>query len=59
VIAEGVETEAQLEFMRDNGCEAMQGYYFSKPLSAESFTELLRSGRGLPVRATPLQVVKR
>ena len=60
VIAEGVETEAQLDFMRDHGCEAMQGYYFSKPLSAESFTELLRSGRDLPVRSmAPLQVVKR
>ncbi len=60
VIAEGVETEAQLDFMRDHGCEAMQGYFFSKPLSVESFTGLLCSGRGLPVRsAAPLQVVKR
>ena len=60
VIAEGVETEAQLDFMRDHGCEAIQGYYFSKPLTVGSFTELLRSGRGLPVRsAPPLQVVKR
>jgi hypothetical protein len=38
----------------------MQGYFFSKPLSVESFTELLRSGRGLPVRSVaPLQIVKR
>ncbi len=60
VIAEGVETEAQLEFMRAHGCEAMQGYYFSKPLCAESFTELLRSGRSLPIHARlPLQAVKR
>jgi diguanylate cyclase (GGDEF)-like protein len=32
VIAEGVENEAQLEFLREEGCHAVQGYYFSKPL---------------------------
>ncbi len=32
VVAEGVETEKQLEFMRENGCDLVQGYYFSKPV---------------------------
>ena len=56
VIAEGVEEEAQLRFLRDRGCEMMQGYYFSKPVPAEEFTEILRDGRRLPSpggKATP------
>jgi diguanylate cyclase (GGDEF)-like protein len=35
VIAEGVETEQQLMFLRDNDCDEMQGYHFSKPVSAD------------------------
>ncbi len=57
VVAEGVEDEAQLRFLRERGCEMMQGYYFSKPLPAAEFTELLRAGRRLappPGHATPL-----
>ena len=51
VIAEGVETEEQLHFLKDNGCEQMQGYYFSRPLPAQEITELLRSGRRLAFEA--------
>ncbi|SEC45221.1 bifunctional diguanylate cyclase/phosphodiesterase [Paenibacillus sp. GP183] len=36
VIAEGVENELQFEFLKDKGCNEMQGYFFSKPLPAES-----------------------
>ena len=50
VIAEGVETEQQLQFLKDNGCEQMQGYYFSRPVPAGEATELLRSGRRLAVK---------
>ncbi|MDZ7790050.1 MAG: EAL domain-containing protein [Xanthomonadales bacterium] len=40
VIAEGVETPDQLEFLRDNGCEYFQGYLFSKPLPLSEFKDL-------------------
>jgi diguanylate cyclase (GGDEF)-like protein/PAS domain S-box-containing protein len=46
-VAEGVETEAQLAFLRAHGCDAIQGYLFSRPLPPEEFTELLRSNRRL------------
>lgn len=36
-IAEGVEDQTQLDFLRDNGCEFIQGYFFSRPLSGEQF----------------------
>jgi EAL domain-containing protein (putative c-di-GMP-specific phosphodiesterase class I) len=42
VIAEGVETEAQLAFLRELHCHYVQGYYFSKPLSAEETLLLLQ-----------------
>jgi len=41
VIAEGVETRQQLTFLQEQGCQGFQGYYFSKPLGAEAFGELL------------------
>jgi diguanylate cyclase (GGDEF)-like protein/PAS domain S-box-containing protein len=42
VVAEGVETLAQREFLRQQACTQMQGYQFSKPLPAEQFAALLR-----------------
>jgi EAL domain-containing protein (putative c-di-GMP-specific phosphodiesterase class I) len=49
VIAEGVETLEQLDFLRTQGCTEAQGYYFSRPVAAEQFTALLKSGVGHPV----------
>jgi EAL domain-containing protein (putative c-di-GMP-specific phosphodiesterase class I) len=45
VIAEGVETVEQAEFLRFIGCEEMQGYLFSKPVDAASFERLLVEGK--------------
>lgn len=44
VIAEGVETRAQKQFLSFNNCVGMQGYLFSRPLPAEEFAALLRDG---------------
>jgi diguanylate cyclase (GGDEF)-like protein/PAS domain S-box-containing protein len=48
VIAEGVETRSQLEYLRRNRCDEIQGYFFSKPLNPADMADLMRSGRGLP-----------
>jgi diguanylate cyclase (GGDEF)-like protein len=41
VIAEGVETKEQLQFLKDHDCDMIQGYYFSPPITADAFTKLL------------------
>ena len=43
VIAEGVENEGQISFLRTHQCDEMQGYYFSKPLLANEVADKLRS----------------
>ncbi|MDM5177502.1 EAL domain-containing protein [Massilia sp. DJPM01] len=45
VVAEGVETLAQLDFLRQAGCDIMQGYYFARPMPAAQLTALLREKR--------------
>ncbi len=45
VTAEGVETEEQLALLRQYECDEIQGYLFSRPMSAEDVTEILRKGR--------------
>ena len=48
VIAEGVETRAQLEYLRRNRCDEIQGYYFSRALAAGDMGQLIESGKSLP-----------
>lgn len=43
VLCEGIETEGQADFLEKSGCDFLQGYYFSKPISEQSFNELLNS----------------
>ena len=47
VVAEGVETREQLGFLREHGCDQMQGFYFSTPLSGEQLQQTLRDGKSL------------
>jgi diguanylate cyclase (GGDEF)-like protein/PAS domain S-box-containing protein len=42
VVAEGVETPAQFKFLRENGCDELQGFYFSKPCHPDAFADLLK-----------------
>ena len=49
VIAEGVETEEQLAFLRSYQCDQIQGYLFSRPMPAEAFTKLLQQGWQLTI----------
>ena len=50
VVAEGVETVDQLDFLRDRGCDVAQGYYLAQPLTAAAMTEMLvhRAGAKAP-----------
>jgi len=47
VIAEGVETEGQFHYLRTLGCDEMQGYFFSRPVSAEEYATQLATGKRL------------
>ncbi len=51
VIAEGVEKDAQLAYLRRHGCDEMQGYYFSRPLPEEEFVQMLSEGKSLQTPA--------
>lgn len=47
IVAEGVETKEQMRFLRDLGCDQLQGYLFSAPVTAEAFEALVSSGARL------------
>ena len=49
VIAEGVETEAHLNFLKKNGCKAFQGYLFGKPVPVLEFESQLKKYGRMPV----------
>ena len=57
VVAEGVETRGQLEFLKENNCPALQGYLFGSPVPAADFTRMFvtpglgRVSEVMPARA--------
>jgi diguanylate cyclase (GGDEF)-like protein/PAS domain S-box-containing protein len=55
VVAEGVETEGQCDFLRRNMCDLIQGYFFAPPLPPEQIAALLREARALPPHLLRLQ----
>ena len=52
-VAEGVETQAQLEFLRDAGCNESQGYLHSRPVSAPDFELLMSQHSGVLAPPAP------
>jgi EAL domain-containing protein (putative c-di-GMP-specific phosphodiesterase class I) len=48
VIAEGVEKEGQLRFLRENGCDEMQGYIYARPMDPDQLRSLLALPPRLP-----------
>ncbi|MEM9056803.1 MAG: EAL domain-containing protein [Pseudomonadota bacterium] len=54
-VAEGVETAEHLRFLRDSGCDELQGYLFSKPVSGDEVATLLRAQREVPKLAGDAQ----
>jgi EAL domain-containing protein (putative c-di-GMP-specific phosphodiesterase class I) len=59
VIAEGVEDEAQMSFLRTHQCDEIQGYYFSKPLAVDKVPGKLRGDHPTEKRLTPSTSVSR
>ena len=58
VIAEGVETKGQLEYMRERGCDIAQGYLYSRPESTETLTPWLKANQRVSetnVRSMPIK----
>ncbi len=55
VVAEGVETQQQLDFLREKGCDEFQGYLLAKPMASAEFTALLKHQPRLPSITKPTQ----
>ncbi|MBA5686762.1 EAL domain-containing protein [Rugamonas apoptosis] len=59
VVAEGVETEAQCDFLRRNMCDLIQGHFFAPPVTAEALQAMRDEGRALPPHLLRIQKQKR
>ncbi len=55
VVAEGVETEEQMQFLRDHGCDIAQGYYLARPMPVNQVADLLQAHLG-PARAGDVRI---
>ena len=53
VLAEGVETEAQRDFLARSGCQTFQGYLFGKPMPGDDLTQRLQSGEFVAAQRAP------
>lgn len=53
IVAEGTETAEHIDFLRRHGCHTAQGFYYSRPVSATEFAQLLRQGRMPACPETP------
>jgi diguanylate cyclase (GGDEF)-like protein len=49
VVAQGVETKAQVDFLREHACDELQGFYFNRPVAAREFGDVLRAQAAAPV----------
>ena len=57
VVAEGVETKEQVDFLRSLGCDMVQGYYYARPIARDDFEKLLDKGSAKPaVKEAPAAV---
>ena len=59
VIAEGVETAEQLALLAENGCDEIQGYYFSRPVDADACARMLGEHTALPVESLRREPLRR
>lgn len=57
VCAEGVESQEILDFLEAEGCDTVQGYLISKPISATAFEKLLQEQNGVAILSNPLKLV--
>ena len=48
VVAQGVETKEQVDFLRRHACDELQGFYFNRPLPASAFADVLRAQPSAP-----------
>jgi EAL domain-containing protein (putative c-di-GMP-specific phosphodiesterase class I) len=58
VIAEGIETDAQLELLRTMGCDYAQGYVVAPPMAPEAFVDFMRTADFAAVRPVRLAVAR-
>jgi EAL domain-containing protein (putative c-di-GMP-specific phosphodiesterase class I) len=50
-MAEGVETAAQMTFLREKGCDDVQGYFIGRPMPAAALEPMLRKSRIVPIQS--------